>query len=210
VLNIPIVTQCAGRNASGTFSQSVSWSRNCTSFVGPEQSVPCLQQNTARHVNCHYTFTNKEHRGVLSILLLLVTSSILFSSPSGRHNSKKTSVNWTACMELSPSWEANRYSACQEYHGTGRLITASVSVRQMSLSWASSIHSLHPYRTSWRCTLILFSHLRLGLPSGLLPSRFPTKTLDTTLSSLIRATCPVRLILFDVKPTQYSLSFRDH
>jgi len=39
----------------------------------------------------------------------------------------------------------------------------------------------HPI--SWICILILFSHLRLGLPSGLFPSGFPTKTLHTPLLS---------------------------
>ena len=34
-----------------------------------------------------------------------------------------------------------------------------------------------PYHTSWRSILILSSHLRLGLPSGLFPSGLPTKTL---------------------------------
>jgi hypothetical protein len=34
-----------------------------------------------------------------------------------------------------------------------------------------------PHPTSWRNILILSSHLRLGLPTGLLPLCFPTKTL---------------------------------
>jgi hypothetical protein len=34
-----------------------------------------------------------------------------------------------------------------------------------------------PHPTSRKCILILYFHLRLGLPSGLLPSSFLTKTL---------------------------------
>ena len=37
--------------------------------------------------------------------------------------------------------------------------------------------------------------LRLGLPDGLLPSRFPTKTVYSPLSSLLHATCPAHLII---------------
>ena len=64
-------------------------------------------------------------------------------------------------------------------HGTRRFITALTSVRHLSLSWASSIQSIYPHPTSWRSILILFTYLHLGLPSGLLPSDFPTKTLYT-------------------------------
>jgi len=50
------------------------------------------------------------------------------------------------------------------FYGTRRFITAFTSARYLSLSWVSSIHSI----------FISFSHLRLGLPSGLFPSCFPT------------------------------------
>ena len=70
------------------------------------------------------------------------------------------------------------------FHGTRRFITALTSVRQLSLSWASQIQSTYPHPTSCRSILILSTHLRLGLPSGLFPSGFTTKTLYTPLHAV--------------------------
>ena len=65
------------------------------------------------------------------------------------------------------------------FYGTRRFITALISIRHLTLPWASPIQSIYPHPTSWRSILILSTHLRLGLPSGLLPSGFPTNTLYT-------------------------------
>ena len=65
------------------------------------------------------------------------------------------------------------------FHGSRRFITALTSVRHLSVSWASPIQSIYTHPTSWRSFLILSAHLGLGLPSGLLPSGFPTKNLYT-------------------------------
>ena len=86
------------------------------------------------------------------------------------------------------------------FHGTPRFITAFTSACHPSLSSASSIQSIPPHPTYWRSILILSSHLCLGLPSGLFPSRFHTKTLYTPLLSLIHSTCPAHLILYFITP----------
>ena len=70
------------------------------------------------------------------------------------------------------------------FHGTRSFITALTSVRHLSLCWASPIQFIYPHPTSWRSILILSTHLRLGLPSRLLPSGFRTKTLYTPFHHL--------------------------
>ena len=85
------------------------------------------------------------------------------------------------------------------FYGTRRFITALTSVRHLYLSWASSIQSTYPHPTSCRSIVILSTHLRLGLPSGLFPSGFPTKTLYATLSSPIR---PI-YIHFNIMPPHW-------
>jgi hypothetical protein len=62
------------------------------------------------------------------------------------------------------------------FYGTRRFITALTSVRHLSLSWTSPIQSTYPHPTSSRSILILSTHLRLGLPSGLYPFVSPPRT----------------------------------
>jgi hypothetical protein len=103
-------------------------------------------------------------------------------------------------MEQSPAWEANRFWATQKIPR----ILGNPKVHYQVYKCPptdpilSQIDPAHPpHLTSWKSILILSSHLRLGLPSGLFPSGFPTKTLYTPLLSPIRATRPTPLILHD-------------
>ena len=73
-------------------------------------------------------------------------------------------------MKLTGLQLVKKFSA---FHGTRRFITALTSVRHPSLSWASPIQSIYPHPTSWSSSLILSTHLRLGLSIGSLSLRFP-------------------------------------
>jgi hypothetical protein len=59
------------------------------------------------------------------------------------------------------------------FYVTRNFITGFTKARHLSLTWARSILSIPPYPTSWRSTLILSTHLSLGLPNGLFSSGPP-------------------------------------
>jgi hypothetical protein len=59
------------------------------------------------------------------------------------------------------------------FYGTRRFITVFARALHWSLSWARSIQSIPSHPISLRFTLILSTHLHLGLPSGLFPYGLP-------------------------------------
>jgi hypothetical protein len=77
-------------------------------------------------------------------------------------------------------------------------MTAFTRALHLSLSWTRPIQSTPPQPISRRSILILSTHLRFGLPSGLFHSGFPTNNLYAFLYSTIRATCLAHLILLDL------------
>jgi hypothetical protein len=110
-------------------------------------------------------------------------------------------IKLTSSMKQSAFWWAKTFSASQEIPCIlwNSEVHYRIHKRPLSLpilNQCNPIHVLHP--TYWRFILLLSSLLRLGLPRGLFPLRFPTKTLYVPLLSPIRDTCPTYLILLDL------------
>jgi hypothetical protein len=87
-------------------------------------------------------------------------------------------------------WKADCHSACQNKY-PAFLWNSKVHFRvhkspPLDPTWASRIQFALSIPISLRSSLILSSHLRLGLPSDLLPSGLPTKTLEAPLPSHMR------------------------
>ena len=86
------------------------------------------------------------------------------------------------------------------FYANQPFITAFIRTRHLFLSWARWIQSNFPIHISRWSLLLLFSHLRMGLPSSLFPSDFTTKTLQVPLLSAIHALCPAHLMSLDLIP----------
>jgi hypothetical protein len=101
-------------------------------------------------------------------------------------------------MELSPSWEAVNCAVTQEIPSI--LWNPKVHYRVhkspplvLILSQINPIHTIPSYLSKINFNIV--HHLRLGLPSGLFPSGFPTNILCKFLFNAAHAKCPVHIIL---------------
>ena len=108
-----------------------------------------------------------------------------------------TKLKWIKICETNNYWRTDCPLQCISWTRAGKYNYSNhnCSPPVPILSQLGPVHTLTSH--SWRSKLILSSHLRLGLPSGLFRWGFPTRTLYTPLLHPIRATCPTHLTILD-------------
>ena len=116
-------------------------------------------------------------------------------------------------MVQSLSWEANWFAASHEIPRISRNPKVHYRTHKgpSPLSILGQLNSVHiPNPTSWRSILILSTHLRLGLPSGLFPFGYPTKTLYTPSPHPYAPHAQPISFFSILSPAQYWVSSTDH
>ena len=136
-----------------------------------------------------YIFMSRDQNAVLSLNISIENSC--FEKLEGFKYLGKTLLTYS--MVQSPSWEANWFAASQEIPRIllNRKVLYCTHKRPPPvpiLGQPNPVHIPTSHLLEIHPNIIQSTHLRLGLPSGLFPSGFPTKTLYAPLSSSIRAT----------------------
>jgi hypothetical protein len=127
------------------------------------------------------TWITLKHRNLFCCICVQFKAGVTWSiSPFGGGGEGRAAI--TNSMERSSLWEANRHSTRWDipwllWKVNQRFITVFIRARHWPLSRARCIQSTVSHPVFIRYILILSSHLRLGLPSGLFPRGFPTKIL---------------------------------
>ena len=145
--------------------QSPSWEAN---WFAASQEIPRISRNPKVHYRTH------KRPPTVSILgqpnpVHIPTSHLLEIHPNIIHPSTPRSLKWSLSLRF-----PQLVKKFPSFHGIRRFITTLISFRHLSLPWASPVQSIYPHATSCRSILILSTHLRLDLPSGLFPSNFPS------------------------------------
>ena len=145
--------------------QSPSWETN---WFAASQKIPRISRNPKVYYRTH------KRPPTVSILgqpnpVHIPTSHLLEIHPNIIHPS-------TYSMVQSLSWETNWFAARQEIPRISRNPKVHYSNQKPPPTLSilvNPIQSIYPHPTSWRSILILSTHLRLGLPSGLFPPGSP-------------------------------------
>jgi hypothetical protein len=139
----------------------------------------------------------------LSRIAQAIVSAISKSLASGDNTSTGVMPNLKRCdllgvpLSLSSSWEPASCAAAQELPSIlwNPKVHHRVQKNRPLAPILSQINPVHTTPSYLRFMLILFTHVRLGLPSGLFLFNFPTNILYAFLISPISTACPAHLIL---------------